>query len=439
MNVIVAHQNMDLDALASVFAAKKLYPDAVVVRGRMIRPPVVRFLALHKEHFPMLPVEEVSGEIETIVVVDVRDRLRIREFLPLVDAAQTCVVYDHHPRPAEELKADRSVVEPVGACVTLLVEEIVGRGLSINADEATLFLLGLYSDTGRLSYSNTHVRDVEVAAILLRAGGSLRVVNRYLRQEYSEGQTAVMMQMIDSFDEISVGNVEIGFSLASTRKFVAGASQVVEQLMELGGHDAYIGFVETQKGKRVQVIARSRVSYVDVGQILRHFGGGGHRGAASAAFKGVPLDEVRERVVEHLFGWTFDPVRVRDIMTTPVKTIEHDMTLRAAAETLTEWCITGAPVMRLGEVFGMLSRTDIERARRNDKLDLPVSSHMTQQVRWVLEDEPIEDVLDFMTGYDIGRMPVHSFDGDMIGIVSRKDLLRELYFKAPDDFVEAES
>jgi tRNA nucleotidyltransferase (CCA-adding enzyme) len=330
------------------------------------------------------------------------------------------------------------VVEPVGACVTLLVEEIVDRGIHITADEATLFLLGIYSDTGRLSYSNTHVRDVDATAVLLRAGASLRVVNRYLRQQYSDGQTRVMMQMIDSFDEISVGNVEIGLAFASTRKFVAGASQVVEQLMELGGHDAYMGFVETQKGKRVQVIARSRVSYVDVGQILSHFGGGGHRGAAAAGFKGVSLDEVRDRVVEHLFGWTFDPVRVRDIMTAPVRTIDHEMTLREAGETLTAWHITGAPVLRSTKVSGMLSRTDVERARRNGKLDLPVSSHMTQQVRWVLEDEPIEDVLDFMTEYDIGRMPVHSFEGDMIGIVSRKDLLRELYFKAPVDYGESE-
>ena len=45
--------------------------------------------------------------------------------------------------------------EPLGATTTLLIEAISARSLKLSSIEATLLLLGIYEDTGSLSYEQT--------------------------------------------------------------------------------------------------------------------------------------------------------------------------------------------------------------------------------------------------------------------------------------------
>jgi tRNA nucleotidyltransferase (CCA-adding enzyme) len=238
--------------------------------------------------------------------------------------------------------------------------------------------------------------------------------------------------MMASVEELSIDKVEVAIGTATAYETVRGASSVVQQVMELGGHDAMFGAIFFEKNQRVQLIGRSRVSYVDVGEILRGFGGGGHRGAGAASVK----DSTLEKVVDELRGALVDaplqPTRVADIMTRPVQFLQHDMTLAAALEKLDEWGVTGAPVLRDGELSGVCSRRDIRRAEQGDKLELPVSSHMAHEVLCVDHQEPIEDALELMTARDVGRMPV-TRDDEIVGIVTRTDLIRRLYMKTRDD------
>ena len=433
MKVVIPHHNADLDALACVVAATRLYSGCVGVMPSLVSPPVHRYLALHKDHYPLISVNDFDpAEVAEVVVVDVRDRRRLKDFEAIFEKAERVVVYDHHPSSEHDLDADELTVEPLGACVTLLIERLRAAGETISAEEATLFMLGIYADTGRLSFSRTTPRDVEAAAYLLSCGAHLKVVNRYLRRQYDDDQQELLVALMASAEETSVEGVEVAFAEATTASFVRGASSAVEQVLEFGGHDALFGIVRFEKNDRVQVIGRSRVSYVDVGAILSQLGGGGHPGAAAATFKKATIPEVREKLMALLREHPMHPVRVADIMSSPVHFLQHDTTLRETADCFREWVVTGAPVLRDGELCGVISRRDVLKAQKADKLDLPVSSHMTHQVTCVAHDEPIEDTLELMTAEDIGRMPVTK-DGEIAGIVTRTDLIRRLYMKQRDD------
>lgn len=433
MRVVVSHTNADLDALACLVAATRLYEGAVAVGGSSLSPPVHRFLALHKDRFPLLGPEEVDPtEVEEVIVVDVRDSRRLTDAREYFEHASRVVAWDHHPATQWDVEIDEEHVEPVGACITLLLERLREEGHQIPPEEATLFLLGLYADTGRLSYTATRQRDVEAAAFLIGRGAQLKIVNRYLRHELSAEQSGLLVELLANVEEISIDQVEVAVSTASMHKTVRGASTIVQQVMELGGHDAIFGVLHFRKNKRVQIIGRSRVSYVDVGQILGEFGGGGHRGAGAASLKKTDPESVVARLDELLRGTPLRPTRVADIMTPQVRYLCHDTSLGDAKQQLTSWGITGAPVMRDGELSGILSIRDVTRAERGDNLQLPVSSHMSHEVLCVDSQEPIEDALEMMTGRDVGRMPV-TRDGEVVGIVTRTDLLRLLYMKVRDD------
>ncbi len=427
--IVVTHHNADLDALASVVAACVLHgaTGAIGVHGGTVSLAVQRYLAVHKDLFHLVTVAEIeAGQVEEVIVVDVRDQTRLQEYSEIFANNPRIVVYDHHPASPDDLVADEEIIERVGACTTILCERIQEQNLSFDRATATLMLLGIYADTGHLSYASTTARDVDAAAFLLRSGANLTVVARYMEQQYTVGQRQLLVSMIPTTEQICVDGVDMAHATAKTNGFIKGASEIVERLMKMSGHDAMFGVMEFTRSKRTQIIARSQVGHVDVGALMQEMGGGGHAGAGAATFKNESLEVVHERLMTLLKDTKFRPPRVRDIMSSPVQTLEHDITLGQAGVLLERWNVSGAPVMRDGDMRGILSRRDVERARVGGSLELPISAFMAHEIVSASASTTLEDALDLLTKDDVGRLPVLD-DGRLVGIVTRSDLIGYLY------------
>ncbi len=427
--IVVTHHNADLDALASVVAACVLYgaTGAIGVHGGTVSLAVQRYLAVHKDLFHLVPLSEIdASQVEEVIVVDVRDRTRLLEYGAIFANNPRIIVYDHHPVSPDDLVADQEIIEPVGACTTILCERIQEQNLPFSRAAATLMLLGIYADTGNLTYSSTTARDVDVAAFLLRSGANLTVVSRYLEQQYTVAQRQLLVTMIPSTEQMCVDGVDMAYASAKTTGFVKGASEIVERLMKMSGHAAMFGVMEFTRSRRTQIIARSQVGHVDVGALMQQLGGGGHSGAGAATFKDESLEIVLERLIALLKETKFRPPRVRDIMSSPVQTVDHDTTLGQAGTLLQRWNVSGVPVMREGEMRGIVSRRDVERARLGGSLELPISAFMSHEIVTASDSTTLEDALDLLTNNDIGRLPVLE-DGRLIGIVTRSDLIGYLY------------
>lgn len=152
---------------------------------------------------------------------------------------------------------------------------------------------------------------------------------------------------------------------------------------------------------------------------------------------------------------------VSDIMNRNVITIPAKATLREAAQTLVERGISGLPVVdEAGQLVGMLSEADIldpvkrqsalprmgvlgffvipeEQLKRayEDGLTLPVEKLMSQHVITVTPHTPITEVMRQMVVKKVNRLPV--LDGtQLVGIVTREDVLRGLLETASEDSTE---
>ncbi|MEZ4460409.1 MAG: DHH family phosphoesterase [bacterium] len=174
--IVVTHHNADLDALACLVAAAKLYGATPVIPSFV--NPAVRRADLHKDHLGVISVAEVDAPT-FVAVVDVRDARRLKDTARFIDAAERVVVWDHHPASEFDVRADEVHIEPVGACIPLLMEALLEAQVTISSEDvqpATLFMLGIYSDTGRLSLRLDQPRDAKIAAWLLAPGANLRVL-----------------------------------------------------------------------------------------------------------------------------------------------------------------------------------------------------------------------------------------------------------------------
>jgi Zn-dependent protease/predicted transcriptional regulator len=122
-----------------------------------------------------------------------------------------------------------------------------------------------------------------------------------------------------------------------------------------------------------------------------------------------------------LISSLLDGIMVEDIMTEDPVTLRPDMTVKDALDVMFREKHMGYPVTEDGELRGIVTFHDISDARR----DLRVGDVMIGDVVTVRDDDEVTAALEKMNRLQLGRLPVMR-DGELIGIISRTDIVRTL-------------
>jgi CBS domain-containing protein len=119
--------------------------------------------------------------------------------------------------------------------------------------------------------------------------------------------------------------------------------------------------------------------------------------------------------------------KARDIMTTTVITVGPDLLLSDVIKLLLRWHISGAPVVdEAGRLVGIISEYDIMKfAFAGNVRERRVSEAMTRDITAFGPDTPVPELVECCATQRIRRAPIVE-DGRVIGIVSRRDILREM-------------
>jgi len=171
MEIITTHLEADFDGIASMVAARKLYPEAhlVLPAGAQSRERI--FLSQHP--LPLTPLSSLDiPNITRLILVDAQHQDRLGHLEKVIENQQLSVhIFDHHPMEENNPllpRADYCKVDSVGATITLLCEELQARSLKWTPAEATLFAIALYEETGQFGYLNTTPRDFRIGAALVK-------------------------------------------------------------------------------------------------------------------------------------------------------------------------------------------------------------------------------------------------------------------------------
>ena len=149
-------------------------------------------------------------------------------------------------------------------------------------------------------------------------------------------------------------------------------------------------------------------------------------------------------------------MKVRDLMTTDPLTVSPDTLLKEAARTMVRNRVSGLPVLSDGAVVGIVTEGDFLRQEANR--DQPyrfslldalfgegpsnppaaeiVAEVMTETVISTTPEVKIGEAARIMVARGLKRLPVLNEDGDLIGIISRADVVNA--FTKPDEIVQDE-
>lgn len=117
----------------------------------------------------------------------------------------------------------------------------------------------------------------------------------------------------------------------------------------------------------------------------------------------------------------------RDIMTDTVIMAKDDMLVTDVIRLLLRWHISGLPVVDdKGMLVGIITEHDLMNfAISGDAADTRVSKVMTTKVETYSPDTLVAEVINHFAASRIRRTPVVE-NGKVVGIISRRDILREL-------------
>ncbi len=433
MQLIMTHENADFDAIASLLAAHRLYPQAIPLLPRRVNRNVEQFLTLYWDALPFVrPSDWHKRKISEVLLVDTHALNSVRGVVkrPYVH------VIDHHTdyQPHERWSYQ---VEPVGATVTLLVEQLQSSGLALSVEETTLLLLGIYEDTGSLTYDTTTPRDLSAAAWLLDQGAVLAVARRFLNLPLTERQFALYDRLFTAVTWHDVFGQSVAITAAAAPDdFDEEISGIAHRLREALTPVALFMLVQLQRD--VQVVARSSSDKVDVGVVAKALGGGGHSRAAAARVAGKSLTAVVADIL-HVLPQAVKPLaQVAELMSYGVQTLRPTVTVAEAAEVIRRFGYEGYPVLdpESKQVVGLLTRRAVDRALSHSMSSLPISRIMKMGTVTVRPSDSIDHLQKVMLSEGWGQIPVlaegdQAANGIPIGIVTRTDLLNYLFKPGP--------
>jgi len=428
LTVITTHINADFDALASMLAAQKLYPDSLVVFPGSQEKNLRNFFIQSMVYLLNLAnVKDIDfKEVTRLVLVDTRQPHRIGKFAAILHRTGLDVhIFDHHPPMTGDIEGTHMVLEQLGATVTILVGILKQKGIEITADEATIMCLGIYEDTGSFTFPSTTEKDFSAAAFLLSKGANLNMISNLIAREISPEQIGILNDMIQASASRSINGIDVVFTTVSLNRYVPDFAFLVHKLVKMEDLDAIFAIALMEN--KVYVVARSRIPEVDVGTIITALGGGGHAYAAAATIKDMTLVQTEQRLLDILYSKIQSRRLARHIMSSPPIKIQEDVSCEEAGDLLTRYNVNALLVTKgqKEKLTGFITRQVIEKALYHKLSQVPVREYMTTEMVSVSPDADILEIQDKIIEHKQRILPVLE-KRTVIGVVTRTDLLNIL-------------
>ena len=426
MQVILTHEQADFDAVASLLGAALLQKEATPILPVALNRNVRNFIHLYAADLPFMKLEDLpKGPIDRVTLVDTQSLVTIKG----INKNTKVGVIDHHIKKDDFPGTWDFLSVTTSACTTYFIEALQETNGALSLVHATLLLLGIYEDTGSLSYAHTTSRDVSAVAYLLDQGASLKIASEYLNPPLSASQREVFERLVSSMETLLINGCRISVSAAKAPDLDDEVSSIAHKISDLSDPDGLFIFVETKEG--IRLVARSVTDQIDAREITLQFGGGGHERAAAALIKrdkknDNQLSEVVNSFKQILPTYVKPTVTVRQIMSKKPLTISPATSAEEALTLMKNFGYEGYPVIENGQITGLLTRRAVDRALSH-RLNLPASSLMDAGNIFVHPGDSLETLQRVMADTGWGQVPVIDPKTNIVvGIATRTDLLRTI-------------
>ncbi len=295
--LIVAHENPDGDAVGSTLGLAL----ALMEMGKEVTaynsdgvPETMRFLPQSRLIRSRIPA---AARYDVVFVLDSGDLERCG--LPVLDLSDTLINIDHHPHSSF---GDLCYLDTEASATAVLIYRLLQECRHpISLAVAKALYLGILSDTGSFRYSSANQEAFAISGELIALGIDPWETASNLYESYAPQRMRLLGLVLPTLEISACGRYA---SMVMQREDLRQAEALEEHA------DGFVNYPRAVRGVEVAVFFSQRaaeqykISFrsrgaVDVGNLSRQLGGGGHHNAAGALIS-APLPQVKKLVFQKL-------------------------------------------------------------------------------------------------------------------------------------------
>ena len=290
--VLLCHNNPDGDAVGSTIAMyillKRLGKEVDIVLDTLPK----RFYFL-KEYQDIK--KESTKKYDTAVILDTGSIDRVNSAY-LLDTVSKKLVIDHHI--TNTMYGDVNLVENYPACCEIIYNLIKEMNVSIDEDLALPLAVGLLTDTGGFAHQNVLPSTFTMTAELSSLVDLSDIYKKVLRT-ITINQFNIKKKALDNLELYNNNALAVSFITSEDmEKYNVDEDEcgiLVGIPLEIDTVEVSI-FLRKYK-EEIRVSLRSK--HINVNEIVKVFGGGGHINAAGVTVK-MPYEEIKKQVLEEV-------------------------------------------------------------------------------------------------------------------------------------------
>jgi len=309
--LLTTHENPDGDGIGSACALTEF----LLHLGKNVRfvtddiiPSKFAFLNFRNNH-EVYDKNRDYSQFQVLLVFDAHRKERLGRAANLLNTENLIIAcIDHHPMIAsEELFAPLNIINPsscsVGAMLYTLFTEY---SIPLNLQAATGIYTSVFCDTARFSNSTTTPQSHQIADACIKLGVDPDQIYSRLYQHLPLAQVKMFANALNRMETHLNNRVLI--EQICREDYEASGSEILDiEHLDLEYIHEFNKLIENVDcvillrelpDNHVRVSMRS-MSYLDISQVMRALGGGGHSKAAGLTWKGS-IGEVKHKILEIL-------------------------------------------------------------------------------------------------------------------------------------------
>ncbi len=438
--LITCHSNADFDAFASLIGASLFFPEAKILFPGTQEAHLQRYIAeIAEENYTFYSAKDIDfTSITRLVVVDTRQKSRLEHAKPCFDNKNLeVIVWDHHPQTDDDIVADTLYYEEIGATSSLLVHELKAKNIEINKADATLLSIGIHMDTRSFTFDSCTLKDFEAASYLWSLGIDGTQVSHYQQTELTPSHVKALNELLESAETHEILSESIVIATTKSDDYLHDFALLAPKFMEIVSCKVF--FALGLMAGKIQILARSNVKTIDVGEICSKFSGGGHSYAAAASIKNMTVGEVKDTIIKEIFMRLNGQIFANKLQSTPVISIDDDKSMNDAYTIMMRFGLKAIPIVKKGSktCVGWISQEQAARGKVLNELtvDTRVSEYMQKNFQVVSRKANLQEIMDIIVGSRQRLLPVvDTFALDipqeelknypLIGVITRTDIMR---------------
>lgn len=299
---IVGHKSPDGDCIGSVMALYEFinvnYNNKNVCIGFDGKIP---YNLIKYVNYNLIVDDCENQNFDLLLVLDCSDKERLGKYGCLIDNSKKTVCIDHHK--TNTMFADVNIIdEEISSTGELLYHVLKISNKTINLKMAEYIYIAIVTDTGKFAYSSTTEETHIVAANLIKLGIDVAKLDTDI---YSSKPINIAEAYIECISNINFYyNNKLGIAKISDaiiKKYGIDMNDiegVVEFIREV--NEIEISCVLKEYDFNYTKVSLRAKNYIDVAEISKKFGGGGHKRAAGFQL-GTNLSDT-EKIIVKEFG-----------------------------------------------------------------------------------------------------------------------------------------